>query len=258
MSFKFVTLYVVIVILTSLFFQFVPLPQMLSWEEMLLSKLLNQAPALLCMAYLWFQRKRMKKADIFYLLMAFLFFNALSEIYYYFVSSAYLIHSNILNNGIIYGLLIVLLIRQRVQLREQVMNAKNIRYAVITALFFLVGFGFSIVQVYNEYFISDKLLFFAILLSMINTTVAVSISFFVDKSFSRNWHKIVLGTISIAVLDMYVYLSFFVFEAYPNFIYTIGRIIFFVGLVLIVDRTMRKCLNKIPVTIRYKKVSKMV
>ncbi len=258
MSFKFVTLYGVVVILTSLFFQFVPLPKMLSWEEMLLSKLLNQAPALLCMSYLWFQRKRIKKEDIFYLLMTFLFFNVFSEIYYYLVSSASLIHINIANNAFTYIALIVLFIRQRVQLKEQVVNTKNVSYAALAGLIFVIGFGFSIVQVYKEYFISDKLLFFVVLGSMLSTTVAVCLSFFVDKTLSRNWYKVVLGTLAIAVLDIYMYLSLFVFVAYSNFIYTLGRLIFFVGLLLIVDRTMRKCLNKIPVTILYKKLSKTV
>jgi hypothetical protein len=258
MSFKFVTLYGVVVVLTSLFFQFVPLPKMLSWEEMLLSKLLNQAPALLCIAYLWFQRSRIKKADIFYLLMAFLFFNIFSEIYYYFVSPEELLRINVLNNSIIYWILITLFMRQRVQLREQVVNAKNIRYVVLVVLFFLTGFGFSIVKIYQEYFSSDKPLFFAILLSMLSTTIAVSVSFFVDKTFSRNWYKIVFGTIAIALLDIYVYLSLFVLVAYPAFIYTIGKIFFSVGLILIMDRTMRKCLIKIPVKIYYKSVSNTV
>ncbi len=258
MSFRFISLYGVVVILTSLFFQFVPLPKMLSWEEMLLSKLLNQAPALLCMAYLWFQRDRIKKADIFYLLMAFLFFNIFSEIYYYFVNPEYLFHINVLNNSIIYGLLIALFIKQRVQLRKEVLIAKNIRYDVLTTLLFLTGFSFPIVKVYQEYFISDTLLFFLVLLSMLITTAAVSLSFFVDKPFSRNWYKIVVGTIGIGLLDIYLYLSVFVFVAYPTFIYTIGKIIFSFGFLLIVDRTMRKCLNKIPVAMLYKKVSRTV
>jgi hypothetical protein len=253
MSYKFVSLYGIVVVLTSLFFQFVPLPKMLSWEELLLSKLLNQAPALLCMGYLWVQRNRIKKADIFYLLIAFLFFNVFSEIYYYSVSVDYLLTFNTFHNSLIYTILLVLFIKQRIQLREQVVNPKNISYAILTGLLSIVGFSFSLLKVYQEYYASNKLLFFIVLLAMLMTTATVCVSFFVDKAFSRNWYKIVLGTIAIAVLDIYVYLSLFVLVVYPTFIYTIGKLIFSAGILLIVDRTMRKCLNKAPLIIRYKK-----
>ncbi|RFS17421.1 hypothetical protein [Emticicia sp. C21] len=256
MSFKFVSLYGVVVILTSLFFQFVPLPKMLSWEELLLSKLLNQAPALLCMGYLWVQRERIKKAGIFYLLMAFLFFNVFSEIYYYFVSDNYLLISSIFNNILMYLVLIVLYLKQRVQIPEEVAIPKNIFYAVSTGLLFLVGFSFSLIQTYEEYFVANKLFFFIVLLGMLTTTITVCISFFVDKPFSKNWYKIVFGTIGVGVLDVYVYMSIFVLGGYSTFTYTVGKLIFSVGILLIADRTMRKCLSKAPLKITYKKVSK--
>lgn len=258
MSFKFVSLYGVVVILTSLFFQFVPLPKMLSWEELLLSKLLNQAPALLCMGYLWVQRVRIKKASIFYLLMAFLGFNVFSEVYYYFVSADYLLTSSIFNNSLTYLVLLILFLKQRVQLREEVAIPKNIFYAILAGLLLVIGFSFSLLKVYQEYFASDKLFFFIVLLAMLLTTVTLCVSFFVDKPFSKNWYKIVLGTIASVVLDIYVYLSLFVFGAYATFIYTIGKLILSVGILLIVDRTMRKCLSKAPLKITYKKVSKTV
>lgn len=258
MSFKFVTLYGIVVILTSLFFQFLPLPEMLSWEELLLSKLLNQTPVLLCMGYLWVQRNRVKKTDIYYLLMAFLFLNVWSEIYYYFVSSDYLVLFNISSNSLIYIVLLVLFIKQRVQLREQVVNSRNIIYASLTGLLFLIGFSFSLIKVYQEYFTSNPLLFFVVLIAMLSTMATVCMSFFVDKAFSRNWYKVVLGTIAMAVLDIYVYLSLFVFATYTVFLHTIGKLIFSIGVLLIVDRTIRKCMNKVPLTIRYKKESKTV
>lgn len=258
MSFKFVSLYGIVVILTSLFFQFVPLPKMLSWEELLLSKLLNQAPALLCLGYLWVQRKRKQKTDIFYLLMAFLFLNAFSEIYYYFISADYLLVSSVFNNCLVYIVLLVMYVRHRVALSEEVIVPKNIFYAVLAGLLFMIGFSFSLIKVYQEYFASDKLFFFIVLFAMLMTTTTVCVSFFVEKAFSRNWNKVVLGTIAIAVLDIYVYLSLFVFATYTSFLYTIGKLIFSVGVLLIVDRTMRKCLVKAPLMIKYKKVSKTV
>lgn len=258
MSFKFVSLYGVVVILTSLFFQFVPLPKMLSWEELLLSKLLNQAPALLCMGYLWVQRERIKKAGIFYFLMVFLFFNVFSEIYYYFISDDYLLISSIFNNTLMYLVLVILYLKQRVQIREEVVIPKNIFYAVSAGLLFLIGFGFSLVKVYQEYFVANKPFFFIVLLGMLTTTITICISFFVDKPFSRNWYKIVLGTIAVGVLDVYVYMTIFVLGAYSTFTYTIGKLIFSAGILLIVDRTMRKCLSKAPLKITYKKVSKTV
>ncbi|GAB3505602.1 hypothetical protein [Emticicia fontis] len=258
MSFKFVTLYGVVVILTSLFFQFVPLPKMLSWEELLLSKLLNQAPTLLCMGYLWVQRKRVKKVDIFYLLMTFLFLNVFSEVYYYFVSADYLVTFNIFNNSLIYLVLLVMFMRQRVQLREEVVNPKNITYTVSAGILFIIGFSFSIIKVYQEYFASNKLFFFIVLLAMLLTTATVCVSFFVDKTLSKNWYKVVVGTMAIAVLDIYVYLSLFVFVTYTDYLFTIGKLIFSVGFILIVDRTMRGCLNKAPLMVRYRKTPRTV
>ena len=258
MSFKFVSLYGVVVLLTSLFFQFVPLPKMLSWEELLLSKLLNQAPALLCVAYLWVQRKRIKKADIYYLLMAFLFLNIISEVYYYFVSDSRLLLFNIFHNSLVYLVLLALFLRQRIQLQEEVVTSRNVAYATLTGLSFLIGFSFPLIKVYQEFFVSDTLFFFVLLLAMLITTVTVCVSFFVDKPLSRNWYKIVFGTIAIAILDIYVYLSLFVFIDYYTFIYTIGKLIFSVGVLLIVDRSMRKSLSKAPLKMIYRKVSKPV
>ncbi|MBA4850234.1 hypothetical protein [Emticicia sp. BO119] len=256
MSFKFVTLYGIVVILTSLFFQFVPLPKMLAWEELLLSKLLNQAPVLLCMGYLWVQRKRIKNPDIFYLVMMFLFLNVFSEIYYYSVNAESLLAVNIFNNSLIYTVLLTLLIKQRVKLRDQVVNVKNISYATFTGVLFVIGFSFSLLKVYQEYYVSNKLFFFIVLLAMVITTISVCMSFFVDKAFSKNWYKIILGTIAIAVLDIYVYLSLFVFATYTAFLYTIGKLVFSIGLLLIVDISMRKCLNKTYLAVAYKRVSK--
>jgi hypothetical protein len=257
MSFKFVSLYGVVVLLTSLFFQFVPLPDMLSWEEMLLSKLLNQAPILLCMGYLWFQKQRIKRADIFYLLMVFLFFNIFSEIYFYFVSDEYLLTFSIFNNILVYTTLLVLFIRQRIQLKEEIFKRQNIIYALLAGICFVTGFGISLVKVYEKHFFANKLFFFFVVTAMLMTSATVCLSFFVDKPFSRNWYKIVVGTVAMAVLDIYVYLSLFVFIAYTGFIYTIGKIIFSIGFLLIVDRTMRKCLNKVPRIITYRKTSEI-
>ena len=254
MSLKFVSFYGVVVLMTSLFFQFVPLPNMLSWQEILLSKLLNQSPALLCLGYLWVQRNRIKEAVIFYLLTTFLLLNVFSEVYYYFVSKDYLLMINICHNSFIYLILAMLFKKQSLQVRGQIVNPKNISYAVLAGLFFIVGFSFSLLKVYQEHYATNKLFFFVLLIAMVMTTTTVCVSFFVDKPFSRNWYKLVVGTIAIAVLDVYLYLSLFVFDAYSNLIYTIGKLIFSIGILLIVERSMRKCLNKVPMTVVYKKV----
>lgn len=255
MSFKFISLYGAVVILTSLFFQFVPTPDMLSWHELLLSKFLNQAPSLLCLGYLWVHQKRIKRVFIFSLLIAFLFLNVFSEVYYYIVSPEYLTPVNVLNNIAIYIALLMLLISQRTHIKADVFTSINITYAIFATAFFFVGFGISVLHTYHEYS-ADSTLFFSILVvAMLTTSLVVGTSFFVDKPFSRNWYKIVGGTIAIALLDIYVYLSLFVFNAPPLFVYTIGKIIFSVGVLLIVDRTMAKCLHKkAPIMLR-KRVS---
>lgn len=144
--------------------------------------------------------------------------------------------------------------KQSLQVRGQIVNPKNISYAVLAGLFFIVGFSFSLLKVYQEHYATNKLFFFVLLIAMVMTTTTVCVSFFVDKPFSRNWYKLVVGTIAIAVLDVYLYLSLFVFDAYSNLIYTIGKLIFSIGILLIVERSMRKCLNKVPMTVVYKKV----
>ena len=246
MSFKFISLYGAVVILTSLFFQFVPTPDMLSWHELLLSKFLNQAPSLLCLGYLWFHQKRIKRVSIFSLLIAFLFLNVFSEVYYYIVSPEYLAPVNILNNIAIYVVLLMLLISQRTHIRTQVFNTRNISYAALTTMLFLLGFGISLPEAYNEYFTENTDFFFILLAAMLMTTVVICASFFVDRTFSRNWYKIVGGTIAIALLDIYVYLSLFVFDTFPLFIYTIGKVVFSIGILLIVDRSIGKCLYNKP------------
>lgn len=255
MSFKFISLYGAVVILTSLFFQFVPTPDMLSWHELLLSKFLNQAPSLLCLGYLWVHQKRIKRVSIFSLLIAFLFLNVFSEVYYYLVSPEYLTPVNVLNNIVIYIALLMLLISQRTHIRGQVVNTRNISYAALTTMLFLLGFGISLPEAYNEYFTENTDFFFILLAAMLMTTLVICASFFVDKTFSRNWYKIVGGTIAIALLDIYVYLSLFVFNTPPLFVYTIGKIIFSVGVLLIVDRTMAKCLHKKAPIMLQKRVS---
>ncbi|HEY1054443.1 MAG TPA: hypothetical protein VGE24_04890, partial [Emticicia sp.] len=131
-------------------------------------------------------------------------------------------------------------------------------YTVSAGILFIIGFSFSIIKVYQEYFASNKLFFFIVLLAMLLTTATVCVSFFVDKTLSKNWYKVVVGTMAIAVLDIYVYLSLFVFVTYTDYLFTIGKLIFSVGFILIVDRTMRGCLNKAPLMVRYRKTPRTV
>lgn len=258
MSLKFISFYGAVVILTSLFFQFVPTPDMLSWEELLLSKFLNQAPSLLCLGYLWVHRNRIKRVYIFSLLISFLFLNVFSEVYYYIVNPEYLAPVNILNNIAIYVALVVLLIAQRTQIKAHVVNTRNTTYAILTTVLFLIGFGISIPQAYDEYFAESTLFFYIILAAMLMTSLTVCLSFFVDKTLSRNWYKLVVGTISIALVDIYVYLSLFVFDAFPLFIYTIGKLIFSIGILLIVDRSIGKCLYNKPTLVISKRLTKSI
>ncbi|MFD2522421.1 hypothetical protein [Emticicia soli] len=246
MSLKFISFYGAVVILTSLFFQFLPEPHMLSWEELLLSKFLNQSPSLLCLGYLWFHQKRIKRVYIFSLLIAFLFLNVFSEVYYYLVSPEYLAPVNILNNIAIYVVLLMLFIAQRTQIKAHVFNTRNTTYAILTTVLFLIGFGISVPQAYEKYLAESALFFYIILAAMLITSLTVCMSFFVDKTRSRNWYKLVAGTILIALVDIYVYLSIFVFDASPFFIYTIGKLIFSIGILLIVDRSIGKCLYNKP------------
>ena len=250
MSYKFVSFYLIIVIITTLFFQFVPLPEMLSGQEILLSKILNQAPGLVFFAYLLTQIKRIKRADLFILLMAFLFFNILSESYYYFITDENLLLVSILNNIITYSLLGVIYIKKKVYLAEA--NKKVLLYASILGLILIIGGSFPLAQAYKEYFTKDKILVITLIIAMSFTIAIVCISFFVDRPLSRSWYKTVIGTILIAMVDIYVYTSIFGFNSPPVFLFTIGKVLFSLGLLLIVDTVVRKCLAKDSQSIFYK------
>lgn len=258
MSLKFISLYGLVVMLTVLFFQFIPAPEMLSWEEVLLSKLLNQMPALLCVVYMIFQRRRIKNATLYYLLLGFLLINIISEIYFYLMPEKNQLIANVLNNGFMYIALILLYSQMQSQRVERVANRKTLLYATGAGVVFGLGFLWSAMRLLQEHFQTNQPLVVVVLFTMLTTIMAVCSSFFVDKLQSRNWYRVIAGTMALTITDIYVYVSIFILKVFPVYSYTIGKVFFSIGLMLIVDRLMRKCLHKETYALRYGKVSKPV
>ncbi|WP_259015570.1 hypothetical protein [Emticicia fluvialis] len=244
MSPRFVSLHGIVVLLTVLFFQFLPVPEMLSWEELLLSKFLNQAPTLLCLGYFLFHRKRVHDSLSYFLLIAFLFLEILVEIYYYFVSTGSLFVANLINDILAFVVLFVLYNQQRLRLRASGIYNKKLGYVIFACFIVALGFSFSLSKAYKIYFSSEKLIFFLIMVEMALNIITVGISFYVNGPLSRNRYRLAVGTIAIVTLKIYLYLSRFVFEVYPAFAFTIGKIIFSMGILLIADSIMRKCMVK--------------
>jgi len=244
MSPRFVSLHGIVVLLTVLFFQFLPLPEMLSWEELLLAKFLNQAPTLLCLGYILYHRKRVRDYLTFNLLIIFLILEISSEVHYYFLQSNSRFLLNIFNDILIYAILLATYNHQRIQLRESGIYSKKVSYAVLTCAIVAIGFSFPLVKVYQNYFDTNNLLFFMLLLSMSVIILAVGMSFFVNGPLSRSQYNLAMGTVGTVAVKIYLYLCIFVFDSYPVFAYTIGKIIYSMGILLIIDCIMKKCMGK--------------
>lgn len=238
MTTNFVTFYLIIVLITGPFFQFLSMPpESLLWDEILLAKILNQAPTIFILGYLLFQAKKIKQYSIFMLLMAFLTSCIISEIYYYFVSPETLLYFSVGHNLLTYVILIFLLLK--------IISFKETRKfvilpATIVSIFIALGFSFSAFSIYQEYFFSRPIIFLILISFIISATLIVFLSFFNEKPFQRNWYEIVIGLFLLVVVDIYTYSCFFVFNAPPTLLYTIGKVLFSAGILLLVDGILRK------------------
>ncbi len=238
MTTNFVTFYLIIVLITGPFFQFIPLSETLLWDEILLAKILNQAPTIFLLFYLLSQTKKIKQSNVFVLLIAFLFCGIFSEVYYYFIDPEICFIVVIIHNIFTYCILIFLLFFKKISFKNL---EKNILLSstLLTGLVIL-AFSFSVFAIYKEYFSSKLSTFFILILFIISAISLVFLSFFIENPFQRSWYEIVIGIFSIVVVDIYTYSCIFVFNSAPNLLYTIGKIIFSVGLLLLVDGILRQ------------------
>ena len=231
MTSNFVTFYLIIVLITGPFFQFLPISTFLKWDEILLAKVLNQAPVIFILGFLIFQAKKINNKINYFLLITFLITCILSETYYYFISSENSFMAIILNNIISYFILSAILLR-KIKSSKTIQN-KTYNYATGISLLVLFGFSFSAYYIMKDYLI-EKPFDCIILLTFIFAAITiVFLSALTHEPFKRLWFETVIGILGIVVVDIYTYNCLFVFNTPPTLIFTVGKIFFSIGIPII-------------------------
>jgi hypothetical protein len=242
MTSNFVTFYLIIVLITGPFFQFLPIPASLKWDEILLAKVLNQAPTLFLLGYLVFQSKKINNTLIFSLLIVFFLTCILSETYYYFVSPENGFTAIVLNNIISYGI-ISLILFQKFKPFNAIQN-KVVFYAIGVSMLVLFGFSFSAYNIIRDYFTQKPFDCIVLLTFIFSVVTIVFLSVLSNEPFSRLWFETIIGILSIVSVDIYTYNCVFVFNLEPTLIFTIGKVFYSIGILLFVDGTLRKSIKK--------------
>lgn len=232
MSANFVTFYLIIVLITGPFFQYLPVFTYLRWEEVLLAKVLNQAPTIFLLGYLLFPLKKKKNSNKPPLIL-FLLSSIFTEIHHYIVPPDYELMSIVGNNIVSYSILAYLLFSLRAPYKE-ITQAVWIYAAGVSLLIFAL-FGFSVIEIFKSYIPDRPLPFFIFITFILVSTFMVFLSFLLAKPFKRTWFEIVLGIIAMVCVDIYIYTSFFVLNSTPDLVYTFGKILSSVGILLVVD-----------------------
>lgn len=242
MTSNFVTFYLIIVLITGPFFQFLPIPASLKWDEILLAKMLNQAPIVFLLGYLIFQAKKINNKINYLLLIAFLVTCILSEIYYYFLSPENNFTAVVINNIVSYCIISAILLR-KIKSFKAIQN--NIfYYAIGISMLVLFGFSFSAYNIFKEYFIEKTFICIILLTFIFTATTIVFLSTLTHEPFRRLWFETIIGILGIVVVDVYTYNCLFVFNTEPTLIFTIGKIFFSIGILLFADSSLRKYFKK--------------
>lgn len=237
MTANFVTFYLILVLITGPFFQYLPVATYLKWDEVLLAKILNQAPTVFLLGYLAFPINKSKK-KITWLLILFLTSSIIPEVYHYIIHPANQFTVIVVNNIVSYTILLFILLNKK----NSFDKASKSVWACATGFTVLViaAFSFSGIEIF-QYYIPARPFTFLILISfLLIASFLVFLSFFVNLPFKRTWYELVVGMISIVTVDIYVYTCFFVLNSQPNLLYTYGKVLFSIGLLLIVDGISRQ------------------
>jgi hypothetical protein len=235
---NFVTFYLILVLITGPFFQFIPIsPENLFWDDILLGKVLNQAPTLFLLFHITFQAKK-QPSLVFLLFIAFLVSCIFSELYHYFINPDNVFLVIVAHNSFSY-LILICLFYHKSKLLKRHDKAVFIRASIITGLIILC-FSFSAHAIYMQYFQAYKTIFAILILFIICAIAVVFLSFFSEKPFQRTWYEIIIGTVLMILVDIYTYSCMFVFETSPNLLYTLGKVFFSVGILLLADGILRK------------------
>lgn len=242
MTANFVTFYLIIVLITGPFFQFLPIPTSLKWDEILLAKMLNQAPIIFLLGYLAFHAKKVNNKINYFLLIAFLITCILSEIYYYFLSPENSFTAVVINNIVSYCIISAILLR-KIKSFKSIQNS-IFYYAIGISMLVLVGFSFSAYNILKEYFIEKPFICITLLTFVFTATTIVFLSALAHEPFKRLWFETVIGILGIVVVDVYTYNCLFVFNTEPTLIFTVGKIFYSLGIILFIDGTLRKYFEK--------------
>jgi hypothetical protein len=240
MTANFVTFYLIIVLITGPFFQYLPVATFLKWDEVLLAKVLNQAPTVFLLGYLAFPLTKAKQIST-YLLILFLISCIIPEIYHYIIHPDNQFVVIVSNNIVSYCIIGWIFLGQKTPFDK---ISKNVW---ITAIgFFLLtilSFSFSAVKIFQHYLPNRPFGFLVVITFMIIASLLVFFSFFTASPFKRAWYEIVGGIILLVVVDIYVYSSFFIYNGPPEHLFTYGKVLFSVGLLLLVDGISRQRKN---------------
>ncbi len=237
MTANFVTFYLILVLITGPFFQFLPVATYLKWDEILLAKILNQAPTVFLLGYLLFPLKKKKRLST-YLLILFLVSCIIPEIYHY------IIHPDnqfvvIVSNNIISYCIIGSIFLNRIAPLNKIPKTAWIA-GIIVFLLIIASFSFSAIKIFQHYLPSRPLGFFIVITFMVIASLLVFLSFLTISPFKRAWYELICGMILLVLVDIYVYTSFFIFNGPPEHLFTYGKVLFSVGLLLIIDGVSRQ------------------
>ena len=237
MTANFVTFYLIIVLITGPFFQYLPVATYLKWDEVLLAKTLNQAPTIFLLGYLIFPLNE-EKRKVIWLLILFLISCIIPEVYHYIIHPDNQFIVVVVSNIVSYVILLSIFLSKK----NSTNNAPKSVWACAIGFTILVAaaFSFSGIEIF-QYYIPARPFTFLILISfLLIASFLVFLSFFVNRPFKRTWYELVIGILAIIAVDIYVYSCFFVLNSQPNLLYTYGKVFFSIGLLLVVDGLSRQ------------------
>lgn len=234
MTANFVTFYLIIVLITGPFFQYLPVATYLKWDEVLLAKILNQAPTVFLLGYLTFPLSK-EKTKITWLLILFLVSSIIPEVYHYIIHPDNQFTVIVFNNIVSYAILLSILLHKNSKASKLVWGC-----AVGFTMLVAAAFSFSGMAIFQYYLPARPYTFLILISFLLIAILLVFLSFFFNRPFKRAWYELVVGMLSIVTVDIYVYTCFFVLNSQPNLLYTYGKVLFSIGLLLIVDGISRQ------------------
>jgi len=237
MTANFVTFYLIIVLITGPFFQYLPVATYLKWDEVLLAKILNQAPTVFLLGYLTFPLSK-EKGKITWLLILFLISSIIPEVYHYVIHPDNQFIVIVVNNIVSYTILLSIFLNKNSSLNKASKSVWACAVGFTTLI--AAAFSFSGTAIFQYYMPARPYTFLILISFLLIATLLVFLSFFVNRPFKRAWYELVSGMLSIVMVDIYVYTCFFVLNSQPNLLYTYGKVLFSVGLLLVVDGISRQ------------------